>query len=57
MEKIFELKTSNGKKVTWNGKNGLDACKRYVDCHPNETIVAWRHPKNTIAFGLKKIED
>lgn len=42
---IYELKLSSGKVVTWEGKSGEDAAHRYVDCHRESTVIAWRHPK------------
>lgn len=26
----------------WDGKDGLDASKRYQDNHPDQKVVAWR---------------
>ncbi len=39
---MYELKLASGKVVTWEGKNGLNACERYADAHPGETVIAWR---------------
>ena len=37
----FELKLSDGQVVTWQGKDGIDAATRYVDCKGG-TVIAWR---------------
>jgi hypothetical protein len=37
----FELKLQDGKVATWDGKDGLDAARRYVDTCGG-TVVAWR---------------
>ncbi len=48
----FELKTTTpeGKKkvVTWSGKDGLDACRRYSDCHQGHIVFAWRNIRHGI---------
>lgn len=44
-EREYQLKVIiNGKPIlkTWVGKDGSDSCKRYLDCHPDHTITAWR---------------
>lgn len=41
----YELRVIiNGKPQTkiWEGKNGLNACQRYSDCHPENVVTAWR---------------
>lgn len=45
MDKKFELKiVADGAQrvVDWHGKTGEDAARRYVDCHREATVVAWR---------------
>lgn len=45
MEYELLLKTEGeegGKIVVWQGKDGLDAARRYVDAHRGATVVAWR---------------
>lgn len=49
----FELKLAGGKVVTWEGESGEDAAHRYVDCHREATVVAWR---TTPRKGLFVIE-
>ena len=44
----FELKLATGKVVEWAGEGGEDAARRYVDCHRDAVVVAWREPR----FGL-----
>ena len=33
--------------VTWDGKTGLDACRRYADSHAGCTVFAWRDANRT----------
>jgi len=50
-ERKYQLKVIvNGLpvKMTWVGKDGPDAVKRYQDMYPDHTVVAWRE----IPFGL-----
>ena len=42
MDREFDLKLRNGKWVTWLGKDGMDAARRYVDCFRSAVVVAWR---------------
>ena len=53
----YELKLQSGKVVVWEGVNGQDAAARYVDMHPAEVVVAWRHyPRHGIfIWGRKRI--
>lgn len=51
-ERAFELKLGTGKFVTWNGKDGEDAARRYVDCHEDSSVVAWRYPKVELVIGF-----
>lgn len=46
--------TINGKQRTkiWDGKTGLDACKRYQDAHPDQTVIAWRTPPYAVIEGI-----
>jgi hypothetical protein len=45
-ESVYELKVKlpNGrtKIVTWTGRGGEDAARRYVDCHREHTVIATR---------------
>ena len=45
----YELKLSNGKTVVWEGKDGINAAERYVDCFRDATVIAWRdYPRHGI---------
>lgn len=60
IERQYELKLSNGKRVVWNGKDGIDAAHRYVDCigDKNISVIAWRdYPRYGIFPGILKIEE
>lgn len=46
MEREYEL-LANGKTVKWVGTDGIDAAKRYVDCHREATVTAWREANQT----------
>ena len=51
----FELMLEGGKRVIWEGKNWQDAIARYLDCHPNQTVIAWRiTPQHGIFVGTHK---
>jgi hypothetical protein len=52
---MFELKLSNGKVVTWNGKDGIEACEKYALSHPGAVVIAWRYPKIDIYVGTANI--
>lgn len=41
----YELKLADGRVVAWDGRDGEDAARRYVDCHREATVVAWRYPR------------
>lgn len=51
----FELKLATGKVVTWEGRDGEEAALRYADAHRDSTVVAWRHIRHGLFFGLKPI--
>ena len=55
MERTFNLKLASGKIVKWNGKDGEDAARRYVDTFPSETVIAWRYPKFELVPGMINI--
>lgn len=42
MDQSFEVKLATGQIVTWSGRDGMDACRRYVAAHPGAVAVAWR---------------
>ena len=46
----FELKLSTRKVVVWEGIDGVDAAHRYVDCHRDATVIAWRTTPRTGLF-------
>ena len=52
----FQLKLAGGKRVVWEGESGEDAALRYVDCHREATVVAWRTwPRTGIYGGLDRL--
>lgn len=52
METKYELKLQTGKIVEWYGTDELNAAQRYVDCHPDEAVVATRPIKHGIYVGM-----
>jgi hypothetical protein len=38
----WELKLADGKRVEWEGDDGEDAARRYVDVHRDAAVVATR---------------
>ena len=41
----YELKViidGKSKTVTWEGKDGLNACERYADANRGHTVIAWQ---------------
>jgi hypothetical protein len=50
----WELKLANGKVVEWDGKDGEDASRRYVDCHRDDAVVAYREANR---HGLSVLGD
>ena len=52
MERQFELMLASGKRVMWNGRNGVDAAHRYVDCHAGASVTAWRTPRVSLSVGI-----
>jgi len=51
MQQRFELKLADGSIVTWTGSDGANAATRYVDCHRDATVVAWREPRVQLRVG------
>jgi hypothetical protein len=49
---VIYLKLAGGGTAKWVGHGGLDAAKRYVDAHPGEVVLAWRHPRFEIREGM-----
>lgn len=48
----YELKLTDGRIVTWQGKDGLDACVRYADANPGcYAVIAWREPRAQLRIG------
>lgn len=56
-ERLFDLKIAGkGGHVTWSGKNGEDAARRYVDCYRGATVIAWREgARHGLHIGIKPI--
>ncbi|MDP2945876.1 MAG: hypothetical protein Q8N61_00255 [bacterium] len=54
-EQEFELKLATGKFVTWNGQDGEEAARRYVDCFRGVKVVAWRWPRHGLFIGMRRI--
>ena len=54
---MFELKLGNGKVVTWQGKDGKDAARRYTGSHPEVTVIAWRYILPELHIGMIQILD
>ena len=52
----FELKLASSRTVKWEGASGEHAAKRYVAMFPNETVIAWRHPKFELRIGMIRME-
>ena len=42
VEYKWDLKLKSGKWVTWNGRTATEAAERYVDCHREDVVVAYR---------------
>ncbi len=38
----YELKLATGRRVIWEGADGEEAARRYVDAHREAAVVAWR---------------
>lgn len=52
----FEIRTQSGKRIVWEGKDGLEACHRYADAHPGETVIAWRSwPRHGLFIGMREV--
>lgn len=47
----FELKLADGRVVTWEGIDAVDAASRYVASHPEATVRAWRRTNRHGLFG------
>lgn len=46
----YELSTSKG-RATWNGIDGLSACRSWAESHPGESVYAWRDIPHGLYFG------
>lgn len=53
---VFEIQTSAGVK-RWEGTDGLNACERYANEHPTETVYAWRYPQTELHVGMIQIAE
>ena len=56
-DRTFELQLIDGKLVTHDGHDGIDAAWRYVSAHPEATVIAWREVQHGVSVGLLKIID
>jgi hypothetical protein len=54
MDKRFELLLSDNRVVTWTGSDGVSASVRYVDCHRDATVVAWRDVRGPVISTLTR---
>jgi hypothetical protein len=54
VERYYELKLADGREETWPGSDGVDAARRFVDCHGNRGggVVAWREPRVELVIGV-----
>lgn len=56
MSRLWDLKLATGKVIQWEGKDGEDAARRYVDCHREAVVVAWRNAdRHGLHIGVKPI--
>jgi hypothetical protein len=51
----FEPRLADGRVVEWDGTDGPEAARRYVECFKDAVVVAWRWPKYVIGIGYKEI--
>lgn len=52
----WELKLADGRVVTWQGRDGEDAARRYVDCHREAEVVASRNAdRHGLHVGVREI--
>jgi len=51
-EATYELRLSDGERVTWTGFSGTDAARRYVDAHRGTSVIAWRTPRVALTVGI-----
>jgi hypothetical protein len=49
--RTYELKLASGTVVRWQGSSGVSAAERYVDCHRDAVVVAWREPRVQLLTG------
>lgn len=53
-ERTYQLKLATGKVVTWVGRDGENAARRYVDAHRDAVVVATREdraPQIRVGYG------
>ena len=48
----FELKLADGRRVWWEGADGPDAGRNYVDGHREAEVVAWREDRRPLVRML-----
>ena len=46
----YELRLRGGKTVEWDGADGEDAARRYVDCYKTAVVVAFRQAPGQISY-------
>jgi hypothetical protein len=52
--RTFELLLRGGKVVRWEGVTGEDAARRYVDCHRETAVIAWREIVHGLFIGAPR---
>lgn len=50
----FELKLADRRVVVWEGEDGIDAARRYVDCHRDATVIAFRKVNHHGLFVIER---
>ena len=56
MTKQYELKLKGGGTVVWEGEDGINAARRYVDIKQGAVVIAWRdYPRYGIFTGSQNI--
>ena len=48
---MFDLMLSDRSVVTRQGRDGEEAARRYVDCHREATVIAWRTARRVLIRG------
>lgn len=50
----FELLLDDNSQDVWSGRDGEDAARRYVDCHRDAVVVAYREAPGTGLSALTR---